>query len=89
MNNKSKWTLGISLIVILLFLPLYVHVFILRATYPYHMMIYSYNWNMPMIYSGGMFGAGMPVMLWLLLLGLLVLIELGIAWLIHALTATK
>lgn len=89
MSNKSKWIPGISLLVILLFLPLFVYVFIIQPANPYHRMIYSYNWHMPMIYSGGMLGVGMPVLMWLLLWGLLVLTELGIAWLIHALTAAK
>ena len=87
MNNKWKWTLGITLAVILLLVPLFVQVFLPGGAY--RMMNYGYGWHMPMMYGGGMMGFGMMFLMWLILLGLLILIGLGIAWLVKALTATK
>lgn len=87
MKNKWKWTLGIALAVILLLIPLFVQVFLQIPAYG--MMNYGYGWHMPMMYGGGMMGFGMMFMMWLILLGLLILIGLGIAWLVKSLTATR
>jgi len=87
MNNKWKWTLGIVLAVILLFIPLFVQAFLPIGAY--RMLNYSYGWHMPTMYSGGMMGFGLMFIMWLIMLGLLLLIGLGISWLIRALTAPK
>jgi hypothetical protein len=85
LNIKWKWGLGIAvagiILLVLLFAP-----FLGGA---YRMMNYSYGWHMPMMYGGGMIGFGMMFIVWLILLGLLILIGLGIAWLVKMLTATK
>lgn len=86
MKNAWKWILGIALALVVLFvLP-----FAWRLFMPfggYGMM--GYGWHMPMMYGGfGMMGFGM-IFAWLIPLGLLVLIGLGIAWLVKALIAPK
>jgi len=86
MKNTQKWIPGLALtFAALLTLP-----FAWRLFFPYgryQMMGYGYDWQMPMMYGGnGMMGFGMLFM-WLISLGLLVLIGLGIAWLVKALTA--
>ncbi|HET9905317.1 MAG TPA: hypothetical protein VFQ23_01710 [Anaerolineales bacterium] len=87
MNNKWKWTVGTALAVILLaLLLLSVQGFFPRGAY--HMMN-GYSWQMPMMYGGGMMGFGMAFLMWLILFGVLILIGLGIAWLVKALTITK
>ena len=83
MKNKWMWAIGIALVFIVLFvLPS-----LLRLLFNYDdygMMRYGYGWHMLMI-SGG----GMMFLAWLILLGLLVLIVLGIAWLIKMHNAAK
>ncbi len=85
MNNTWKWILGIALALVVLFAP-----FIWRLFLPfngYGMM--SYGWHMPMLYGGfGLFGIGM-IFMWLIPLGLLVLIVLGIVWLVKQLSSPK
>ena len=86
MNNTRKWILGIALtFAALLALP-----FAWRLIFPYsryQMMGDAYGWQMLMMYgSNGMMGFGM-IFMWLISLSLLVLIWLGIAWLVKALTA--
>jgi hypothetical protein len=83
MNNK--WGLVISVVVIILVVPL-AQTFLSGG---YRMMDYRYGWHMPMMYGVGMMGFGMMFIVWLILLGLLILIGLGIVWLIKTLTATK
>ena len=85
MNNKWKWGLGITAAVIILLVALFAQF----LNGGYRMMNYSYGWHMPMMYGGGMMGFGMMFIVWLILLGLLILIGLGIAWLVKTLTATK
>jgi hypothetical protein len=85
MKNAQKWILGIALtFAALLALP-----FAWRMIFPYgryRMMGYGYDWQMPMMNGGSdMMGFGMPFM-WLILPALLILIGLGIAWLVKALT---
>ena len=87
MNSKWKWTLGTALAVILLALLLIAQVFFPSGAY--RMMNYGYGWQMPMMYGGGMMGFGMVFLMWLILFGLLILIGMGIAWLVKALTVTK
>ena len=85
MNNKWKRGLGITVAVILLLVPLFAQF----LNSGYRMMNYGYGWHMPMMYGGGMMGFGMMFTVWLILLGLLILIGLGIAWLVKTLTTTK
>ncbi len=88
MKNTWKWTFGIALAFIVLFiLPFIWGLFLPLGGYG--MMGYGYGWHMPMMYGGyGMMGFGMLFM-WLILLGLLILIGLGITWLVKMLTAAK
>jgi hypothetical protein len=84
MNNKWRWGVGIAVVLFLLIVPLFAQIILNGG---YRMM--NYSWQMPMMYGGGMMGFGMMLVIWLILLGLLVLIGLGIAWLVKTLTATK
>ena len=85
MNNKWKWGLAITVAMIILLFPLFAQF----LNGGYWMMNYSYGWHMPMMYGGGMMGFGIMFIAWLILVGLLILIALGIAWLVKTLTATK
>jgi hypothetical protein len=81
MKDKWMWALGTALVFIVLFVPSS----LLRSLFTYNgygMM--DYGWHMPMMYGGGML-----FLAWLILLGLLILIVLGIAWLVKTLTAPK
>jgi ABC-type microcin C transport system permease subunit YejE len=86
MNNKWKWDFGIAIALIILLVPLFAQIILNGG---YRMMNYSYGWHMPMMYGGGMMGFGMMLVVVLILLGLLILIVLGIAWLVKMLTATR
>jgi hypothetical protein len=88
MRNIWKWVLGFALaFIVLLILPFAWRLFLPYGGYG--MMGYGYGWHMPMMYGGsGMMGFGMLFM-WLISLASLVLIGLGIAWLVKALTAPK
>lgn len=86
MNNKWKWILGFTCIMVVLIVPPLAWRFFL----PYGMMRNASEWYMPMMYGGpGMMGYGMMFLIWLLLLASLVLIGLGIAWLIRELSVQK
>ncbi|MDQ3007769.1 MAG: hypothetical protein M3R47_20610 [Chloroflexota bacterium] len=88
MNKTWKWAIGITSAILLILIPLFVGMLFL-SNGGYKMMGYGYGWHMPMMYGGyGMMGFGMLFM-WLISLGLLVLIGLGIAWLVKALTPSK
>jgi hypothetical protein len=84
MKINPKWVIGISLaLIVLLALP-----FLWRLFIPYsgYGMMRGYGYGMPMMsYGFGMMPFGMLVM-WLILLGNLALIVLGIAWLVKQLT---
>jgi hypothetical protein len=87
MKNNWKWMLGIAALVVLSLLPFAWRSFPPYGRYP--MMGQEYGWHMPMMYGGnGMMGSGMLFM-WLISPGSLVLIGLGIAWLIRAVTAPE
>jgi len=89
MNNKWKWVLGVTLAMIALLFPLSVWTLFLPHG-AHRMMDYGYGWHMPMMYGApGMMGFGMVLLVWLILLGLLILIGLGITWLVKMLTAAK
>lgn len=88
MKNIWKWLLGFVLAGITLLTLLFAQILSLPNS-GYGMRSYGYGWHMPMMFGGfGMMGFGM-VFMWLLSLALLILIGLGIAWLVKALTATK
>ena len=88
MNKTWKWAFGIASAILLILIPLFAGMLFLPNG-GYRMMSYGYGWHMPMMYGGGMMGFGMMFLAWLILLGLLVLIGLGIAWLVKTLTAPK
>ncbi len=86
MKNAWKWILGIVLVLVILFAPFVWGMFMPFGGYG--MMGYG---HMPMMYGYGgfgMFGLSM-IFMWLIPLGLLVLIVLGIVWLVKQLTAPK
>ena len=86
MNNKWKWVLGFTLVIVVLLVPPFAWRFFL----PYGMMGNTYEWYMPMMNRGlGMMGFGTMFLMWLTLLALLVLIGLGIVWLVKTFTAPK
>ena len=87
MKLNWKWILGIALVLAVLFaLP-----FVWRIFMPfggYGMMGYGYGYNMPMMrgFGGPMMGYGYGMFfMWLIPVGTLILIILGIAWLIKQL----
>jgi hypothetical protein len=88
MNNTWKWTIGIASVILLILIPLFAGMMFL-SNGGYKMMGYGYGWQMPMMYGApSMMGFGM-IFMWLIPLGILVLIGLGIAWLVKMLTAAK
>ncbi len=84
MKLNPKWVIGISLVLLVLFaLP-----FLWRVFMPYsgYGMMRGYGYGMPMMnYGFGMMPFGLLFM-WLIPLGILTLIGLGIAWLVKQLT---
>ncbi len=88
MKNTWKWVLGFALALIALLIVPFAWGFFLPYG-RYERMGYGYGWHMPMMYGGyGMMGFGMLFM-WLISLASLVLIGLGIAWLVKALSTQK
>ena len=84
MKLSLKWIVGIALVLIVLFaIPFVWWLFMPFGGYG---MMRGYGYRMPMMYYGfGMMPFGMLFM-WLIFLGLLVLIVLGIVWLVKQLT---
>jgi hypothetical protein len=84
MKINPKWIIGISLaLLVLLALP-----FLWRVFMPYsgYGMMRGYGYGMPMMnYGFGMMPFGMLFM-WLIPLGILTLVVLGIVWLVKQLT---
>ena len=84
MKINSKWVIGSSLVLlVLLALP-----FLWRMFMPYsgYGMMRGYGYGMPMMnYGLGMMPFGMLFM-WLIPLGILTLVVLGIVWLVKQLT---
>ena len=88
MNKNWKWAIGITSAILLILIPLFAGMLFLPNG-GYGMMNYGYGWHMPMMYGGfGMIGFGM-IFMWLISIASLVLIGLGIAWLVKALTSSK
>lgn len=87
MSKTTKWVIGIvTAIVILQFFAPFLWQLIFPGAYAGHGMIgRGYGMHMPMMGFGFMpFGM---FFLWLIPLGILILIVLGIAWLVKQLTA--
>ncbi len=91
MSKTAKWVIGIVVaIVVLQFLMPFFWQLIPPGAYTGHGMMgrgYGYGMHMPMMgYSYGGFGFFGMLFMWLIPLGILTLIVLGIAWLIKQLT---
>lgn len=83
MKISPKWIIGIALVLVTLFaLPWIWRIFMPYGSYG---MMRGYGYGMPMMgYGFGVMPFGMLFM-WLIPLGLLVLIVLGIVWLVRQL----
>ena len=84
MKLSPKWIIGVALVlIVLLAIPFIWWVFMPLGGYG---MMRGYGYGMPMMYYGfGMMPFAMLFM-WLILLGSLILIVLGIVWLVKQLT---
>jgi hypothetical protein len=85
MKLSPKWIVGIWLgLVVLLAIP-----FVWRVFMPFggYGMMRGYGYGMPMMSNGFGMMPFMMLFMWLILLGLLMLIVLGIVWLVKQLTA--
>jgi hypothetical protein len=81
MSATAKWIVGL---VVALIIFQFVAPFLWQLMFPGALTGYGYGMHMPMMgYGFGFFGL---LFMWLIPLGLLVLIVLGIAWLIKQLT---
>lgn len=90
MSKTAKWIIGILVaIVVLQFAAPFLWQLIFPGVYTGYGMMRGYGYGMPMPMMGYGFGFGFFGMLfmWLIPLGILALIVLGIAWLIKQLTA--
>ncbi|HEX2697984.1 MAG TPA: hypothetical protein VHM28_09765 [Anaerolineales bacterium] len=91
MESTRKWLVGIAAAVVVL-LTLSFGWLMFRPYGGYGMMGNNYyGWQMPMMQGGffGMMNFGMMFFMWLISLGLLILIGLGIAWFVKALNRPK
>jgi hypothetical protein len=92
MKNSTKWIIGIVIGLVVLFALPFVWQLVFPA-YGYGMMGgYGYGYHMPMMGGRGGFGMMFPfgmIFMWLIPLGTLVLIGLGIAWLVTQLTTKQ
>jgi len=90
MSKTAKWVIGI-LVAIVILMPFLSQLFFPGAYAGYGMMGrggYGYGMHMPMMgYGYGGFGFFGMLFMWLIPLGILALIVLGIAWLVKQLTA--
>jgi len=91
MSKTAKWIIGIVMVIIVF---QFVAPFIWQSIFPgaytgYGMMGRGsgYGMHMPMMGYGSGFGFFGMLFMWLIPLGILVLIVLGIAWLVKELTA--
>jgi len=82
MSKTAKWMIGIVIVIIVL---QFVAPFIWQLIFPGAYSGYGYGMHMPMM-GYGMMPFGMLFM-WLIPLGILALIVLGIVWLVKQLTA--
>ena len=88
MSKTAKWIIGIVIaIVILQFVGPFIWQLVFPGAYTGYGMMgrgYGYGMHMPMMGYGSGFGV---LFMWLIPLGILALIVLGIAWLVKQLTA--
>ena len=89
MSKTAKWVIGILVaIVILQFFAPFLWQLIFPGAYTgYGPMGRGYGMHMPMMGYGYRFGFFSMLFMWLIPLGVLALIVLGIAWLVKQLTA--
>jgi hypothetical protein len=90
MSKTAKWIIGVVVAIIALqFVAPFLWQLIFPGAYAGYGMMGGYGYGMHMPMMGYGFGFGLPGMLfmWLIPLGVLALIVLGIAWLIRQLTA--
>jgi hypothetical protein len=92
MSKTTKWVIGIVVAIVILMPFLWQLVF--PGTYGGYGMMgrggYGYGMHMPMMgYGYGGFGLFGMLFMWLIPLGILALIALGIAWLVKQLTAKQ
>jgi len=91
MSKTAKWIIGIGIaILILQFVAPFLWQLIFPGAYGGYGMMgrgYGYGIHMPMMGYGSGFGLFGMLFMWLIPLGILALIGLGIAWLVKQLTA--
>ena len=90
MSKTAKWIIGVLIaIIVLQFLSPFIWQLILPGTQAGYGMMgrgYGYGMHMPMMGYGSGFGFFGMLFMWLIPLGILALIVLGIAWLVKQLT---
>lgn len=91
MSKTAKWIIGIVIaIIIIQFVTPFIWQLILPGAYAGYGMMgrgYGYGMHMPMIGYGPGFDFFGMLFMWLIPLGLLALIVLGVAWLVKQLIA--
>jgi hypothetical protein len=92
MSKTTKWMIGIAIVVIAFqFVAPFVWQLIFPNTFTGYggpmMRGYGYGMHMPMMGYGSGFGFFGMLFMWLIPLGTLALLVLGIAWLVKQLTA--
>jgi hypothetical protein len=89
MSNTAKWTIGVVVAaIVLLFVAPFLWQWIFPGAYTGYGMMggRGYGMHMPMMGYGYGFGLFGMLFMWLIPLGILALIVLGIAWLVKQLT---
>ena len=94
MSKTAKWVIGILVVIVVIqFFAPFLWQLIFPGAYIGHGMMgrwYGYGMHMPMMgYGFGGFGLFGMLFMWLIPLGILALIVLGIVWLVRQLTSTK
>lgn len=91
MSKTAKWIIGLILAMIILqFVGPFIWQLIFPGAYPGYGMMgrgYGYGMHMPMMGYGWGLGFFGMLFMWLIPLGTLALIAVGIAWLVKQLTA--
>ncbi len=88
MSKATKWIIGIVLVLVVLqfAMPFVWHLIFPNAYAGYGMMGRGYGYGMPMMGYGFGFGFFGMLFMWLIPLGTLALIVLGVVWLVKQLT---